>query len=378
MAVVSVNLLFTGRGGKETFERQRTYKRVYEVITDNPNEAEQVVGNAVGIPQLGTPFFTDPYAVVVDVDVEQSEASDLIWLVTVSFDSKPKMPAAVDPNGTTHDPVAANTQDPLARPAQWRFSSIDTEEPLTEWRRVKADGTPVFTNPANWAATTAYALGAYVQAAGMVYRCTIAGTSGAFGPSFTLTDGSVTWVLWSSLADALADPNAAILVAVANSGSFPFDPPPMETVSKPMIQVTKAVPLITLEYLMLMKNAVNSTTWRNIPPRCAKCLTIEASNKQENGVSFVEACWHIALDPDTFDRRILDCGYGSVRTILIPTAPGFKKGFVEFTDDNGQPYTSPVPMDGSGNKLGATDPPVYLRGIPRQTKVVDFNAQLPF
>jgi hypothetical protein len=53
---------------------------------------------------------------------------------------------------------------------------------------------------------------------------------------------------------------------------------------------------------MLMKDSINATPWRNIPARCAKCLTIEASNKYENGIAFVEATWHIALDPDTFDK----------------------------------------------------------------------------
>ncbi len=47
-----------------------------------------------------------------------------------------------------------------------------------------------------WAATTAYAVGDYVSKLGNVYICTVAGTSGATGPSGTgsaITDGTVTW-----------------------------------------------------------------------------------------------------------------------------------------------------------------------------------------
>jgi hypothetical protein len=48
----------------------------------------------------------------------------------------------------------------------------------------------------SWAATTAYALDAIVAANGLLYKCTVAGTSGSTAPSHTsgtATDGTVTW-----------------------------------------------------------------------------------------------------------------------------------------------------------------------------------------
>jgi hypothetical protein len=49
-----------------------------------------------------------------------------------------------------------------------------------------------------WAASTAYAVGAYVQANGNVYRATVAGSSattgsGPSGTGASITDGTVTW-----------------------------------------------------------------------------------------------------------------------------------------------------------------------------------------
>lgn len=383
MSVTDINLLFTGRGGKDDFEKHRTYKRVYEVITDNPRDDEQVVGAAIvtfGIG-LGASFSDDPLAVVVSVEAEQSDASDQIWLATIEYDSKPKLPSAVDPNGDTKTPADQHIDNPLLKPAEWRYASIDTEEPLTEWRVVDAAGNITQNAPSAWAGTTAYKLGQYVSNGGDVFRCVGAGTSGGgAGPlgQNPGVDGTVTWVYWSSLADFTNNPNAAPLVAVQNSGLYPFDPPAMEMVSKPMVQVTKNVALVTLQYLMTMKNAVNVIAWRGIPARCAKCLTIEADSHFENGFAFFRVTWHLGLDPETWDKRILDCGWGRKVTKSLPTPPGgTATAFFEFTDDEGNPYSSPVPMDGTGGKLVPGNPPVYLRGVSRQTNLIDFNVQIP-
>jgi hypothetical protein len=385
MGVTSIKLLFTSRGGKDDFEKHRTYKRVYEVLTDDPTDDENVIGPAMVAAGygLGTSFDRDLLARLVGMEPEQDDESPTRWLVTLDYDTKPKLPSSVDPStGSTSDPTSTNIDDPLAMPAQWRFASVDTEEPLTEWRPVNPDGTILFTNPDNWAPTTAYKLGRYVQNGGNVYRCVVAGTSaGAGGPlgQNPGADGTVTWAFWDSLTNVLADPNAALLVAVANSGGYPFDPPQMETVSKPMIQVTKNVAVLTLAYLMGIKNAVNVVPWKGIPARCAKVMTVEAESKFEKNLAFMTGTWHIGLDPETWDKRILDSGWGAKKTIPNPTPPGgTTTGFVEFTDETGQPYGAPVPMNGVGGKLTPGDPPVYLRGVSRQTKLVDLNALLPF
>lgn len=74
-----------------------------------------------------------------------------------------------------------------------------------------------------WVGTTAYAVGAIVrastlQASGLVFRCTIAGTSGSTQPVWptdigsTVADGTVTWAAISSVYEELAElaPNAII------------------------------------------------------------------------------------------------------------------------------------------------------------------------
>lgn len=388
MAVLSVKLLWTGKNGKDTFDKHRTYRQTFEVITNDAADNEQTVGNATGIPTLGSSYVTDPNAIVVGIDCNLSDESPLIWHVTVDYDSKPDLKSSVDPNGNKFDPSSVQ-QNPLDRLAEWSITSQDSTEVVTEWRVVTDSGAVVFTNPDAWAGQTKYTRGEFVQNGGNVYRAATTGASGfsgsgsaPTGTGFNIVDGGVTWNFWGTVAQTVADPQYAIPDSCTNSGNVPFDPPPMVEVSKPVIVVTKNMPVVSLEYVMAMKNAVNATTWRTCPPRTAKCLTVEANSKYENGVSYVEVKWHIALDPETWDARVLDCGWGAFEQ--FQTVDGeLEFAFVEFKDVNGESYTAAVPMDGLGKKLAPDESPVFLRGVPRQQRIVDFNLpvlgiQLPF
>ena len=443
MAVLSCSFLFTGRGGQDTLDKHRTYKSRYEVITDDPDDGVQIVGNAPGLPTLGSSYPTDLVAVVVGLEPEQSDDSPYLWYVTVSYDSRPEMSQSVDPDGGTIAPgdPTAFPENPLLRPAQWRISGQDSLEVVTDWRPVDANGkivvpvvnawavnsvyTPgeivssggnvyVMTGPgtcvsagsgsgptgggldiadapAAWVAFTGVSLGAYRLKDAKVYKCTLAGTTGATGPSGNdaagILDGSAEWgwvgaaAAWGyfkTLADYLGKPEDRLYEGVTSSGGFPFDPPVMTEVSKPVLQVTKNVPVITLEYLVTMYNAVNAIPWRGLPARCAKCTNLETSNKYENGVAYVEVTWTIALNKDTWDKRVLDAAYGRFWYAEDPlTGSVFLRGET-FKDDSGQAFTQPQLLDGDGGLLPASKPPVFLRGVPRQTNIVDFNTLLPF
>ncbi|VTS03521.1 unnamed protein product [Gemmata massiliana] len=444
MAVLSCELLFTGRGGQDTLDKHRTYTSRYEVITDDPHDGVQVVGNAPGLPGLGASYPTDAVAVVVSLEPEQSDDSPYLWYVTVSYDSRPEMAQSVNPvDGSTLTPgdPASFPENPLLRPAQWRITGQDSNEVVNEWRPVDANGeilTPavapwaantVYTpgeiasnggnvyvmtgagvcvsagsgggpagtgigiadTPTAWAAFSAVALGAYRLKDAKVYKCTKAGTCGANGPSGNNTTGildgsaewgwvgaAAAWGYYKGLADYLGRPEDRAYEGVASSGGFPFDPPVMTEVSKPVLQVTVPLPSISLEYLVTMYNAVNAITWRGIPPRCAEVISLETANKYENGVAFVEATYTIALNKDTWDKRILDAAYGRFWYAEDPfTGSVFLKG-EPFKDESGQAFTQPQLLDGHGALLPGGKPPVFLRGVPRQTNIVDFNTLLPF
>ena len=387
MAVLEVNLLFTGRGAKEGLDHHRTYTRHYEVITNNQADDEQTVGNAIGIPRLGTTFAPDIYAVASNVDVQQSDDSPYIWRVTVEYDShtatgeRDKPDNKVDLDGKTID--KAHQDNPLNEPAVWTLTFQDSEEPAVEWVEVDNAGNLVIPLPPAWAGATTYKTGTYVTNGANVYVCTLGGVSaGAGGPGGVgsgIADGAAVWGFYAPFAQTQNDPNFAIRAAVTTSANLPFDPPAHTEVSRIVLSVTKNMPIATLEYLLALKNAVNRFTWRGVPTRCAKIKSVtHDGGKEKSGTQYVTTKWEIGLDGDTWDLRLLDAGYGYLQTRTDPATNLPVTKYTRYTDINGQPLEHPVPLNGRGAPLDPNDAPVFRRGVPRQTRIIDFNTVLPF
>ncbi len=401
MAVTRVRKLFPNRGGKQDWSTRIVYTFVFQVVTDDPNDDEDVVFNGVDpfnpsekIPHFGDPHPGNVFAVVTEVDIQQSDESFYIWLVNVTYDTNPDTPGGQQP--TTAGNLSGNGEitnkpgdfkvNPLLRPPQWQLSFIDKTEPIESWTRTKPNGQYDFYEPPQWQPNTDYKIGKYVSNNLLVYVCVKAGKSifaggGPIGEGDAqgeLDDGTVVWSYYSTLLQATTVPFWTIREGCMHSGGLPFDPPAMTDVSVPKIVVTQNIPVIDLPFFMNMKNAVNVSLWRGcIPPRCAKILNITCNSETENNFSYVKAVWEVGLDPDTWDVRILDAGYGShgmkeTANKLFPAMgqPKIveKSVFMRFTDGDGHPVGSPVPLDGNGKRLEPGDDPVYLRGIPRQQR----------
>lgn len=211
MAVIEVAKLFEGRGGQDTFEKHRTYTRVYEVHTDDIEDDEAIVaeGNidGVAVPRLGEEFESDTDAVVVTVDAQQSSESPFIWLVTIEYDSDPPEPTHDKPDNRTDfegDETGGNTIEktdrpasPLDEPATWTMSLEDREVPATEGILVSADGNLPQPVVANWAANTEYTSGVIRANGANVYVQTVnQAVSGAIGPTGTgaaIADSPAAW-----------------------------------------------------------------------------------------------------------------------------------------------------------------------------------------
>ncbi len=446
MAATEVSILFTDRGGTDTLDNHRTYSRMYEVITDDPADDEQIVGNAdvggVAVPLPGDPLDSDPEAVCTELEFRQSDDSDTIWYVTVTYDSDPhtaerdRPDNKVDLDGNAI-PKGERQANPLNEPATWSLTFRDKEEPADTGIAVGYDGNLVTISPALWAAGTTYApetlvvngTNVYVSIAAngvsgatgptgtgtnitdapaawvattgyvagnvrkngaSVYECTSAGTSagsgGPVGQGEAIIDGTAIWkyrgvpAAWNYLAPASSianNPRFAPLVAIANTAGLPFDPPPMVATSYVVLAVTKNMPFTSVEYLLALKNAVNWFPWRGVPNRCAKVLNVSSDGgKEQNGIQYTTGKWEIELSPDTHDLRVLDAGTGAFVN-ADNGAGGTVRIFEPFTSGRGAEL-GVFPMNGAGGMLAPEQKPVYLRFVPRQTRLLDFNQWLPF
>lgn len=388
MAVTEVNLLFTGRGSGDTLANRRTYTRVYEILTDDPEDDEQVVSNGAGVPLPGDALDTDPGAVVVSIDFQQSDDDPTIWYATFEYDSEPTDPnrdrpderVDFDGNEISKGERQAN---PLDEPAQWSLTNETTQEPAIEALVVDAAGNLVIPNPAAWLGAVVYPVGKYVTNGGNVYLCVSAGTSaGAGGPLAVangIVDGTVVWNFYGTLAAVLNDPNSAIRGAILNSAAMPFDPPAMTDVSRIILTVTKNMNIGGFDYLLALKNAVNAFPWRGIPPRCARIRDVtHDGGKQLNGIFYVTTKWEIILDADTHDLRLLDQGFHEKIGYVNVVTSAAEDGHQRIKDASDEAANQPFLLDGQGRKLRPNQPPVYLRFVPRQQRIIDFNTVLPF
>lgn len=396
MAIVSVRPLFEGRSSGEDWKFRRTGTRVIEVISDDVEETEATLLSAVDpvdaskkVPAYGNAHPGLPTAVCISKELDSSDETPYIHYVNCGYDSEPQNSAGLDiapgNEGNQEGEGPGNrVENPLNRPASWKIGSIDRQEVVREWLVVDKAGTIQFYSPAAWVTALVYKEGAYVSRNGNVYVALTEGTS-AGGPAGTgiTIDGTITWFFVGTVLQVTTDPAFAIFRAVLNTGKVPFNPPNMTDVSIPTVIVTKNIPAIDLLYVAKIKNAVNVLPWKGLGARCAKVCKFDAGNKEENGFKFIEASWEIGIDPDTWDIRPMDQGFGFIEQTQVPnpTPPPddiVKKRFVAFRDGSGEAVSEAVPMDGAGNMLDPTDDPVFLRGIPRQMRLLPFADFIPW
>lgn len=313
MALVSINRLWTSRGGTDTFTRQRTYREVWEAITDGADDDEEVVAGAgaaaMGLPRLGQPHPRYPFAVCTEISAEQSEETPFRWLVSLKYDSNPSLPNSTDPDGGGQSPGDI-PDNPLLRPAQWKITGQKTTEPGTQWRAVDAGGNL-----------------------------------------------------------------AANLTPIRNSAKLPFDPSLQIEVSRPVVRVTRNVPFVSLEYLIRLQDAVNDRVWRTLPKWTARVDSYDTSNKFENGVKFVELSVDIALKAETWLAKILDAGlYELSKRPTVEAGP--KDKYTRIRDPFNHEATEPQPLDGNGKRLAPGADFVFLRGLPSNYHLENFTALL--
>ncbi len=245
MAVTYVELLWSGRRGRDGIDRKRDYVQVFEVRTDDPYDDPTVAGGTILLPRNGDPYPTDPAAFMVDISPDQMEEDPTLWRVTCRYSTDiPRRQAreafTINP-ATGASQVTASGADRTAR----------EENPLDR--------------PAVWSTT-------YEQSNRVV----------------------------------TVDKD---LVPVVNSANRPFDPPVEDEESYLVLTVTKNYADLDLSEWHPYQNSVNSDDWASFAVRTLWLFNISFQSLSENNVNYWQATFNFKYKETTWDKKVLDAGY---------------------------------------------------------------------
>lgn len=326
MAVVLCKELFPGRRGSDGIERKLKHTRVFEVLTDDPNDDDYIAGagDGVTIPRNGDIHPNNPFAVMISITADQDEESPLRWIVVCEYDtelpvSQAREAGSMDATGGSQPGGQGATQsspgnplarddDPTTRPTKWSTATEKTQEVAV--RSVSAKTPDIY-------------------------------------------DGGITWN-WGQ--------------AIVNSAGYKFDPPAMKDCGYTAITAVKNYPIghtiLSLDTQEAYRDHVNGDVWYGREVGTCRLASINVDYDVENGIPFGRVTFIILYKPfkresgDIIDGgwnlRLLDCGYYEFDLVEA----------VEFVLDNppgsGIPPNEPQMLDGSGFRKAAGDPPVYL------------------
>ncbi len=91
MSIVAVNELFEGREAQENEKGQRFYTRVFQVVTDDPNDGPLTAARATGVPRRGALYSAgnevDLAARVRRITPSQNPESPRLWEIRIEYDT---------------------------------------------------------------------------------------------------------------------------------------------------------------------------------------------------------------------------------------------------------------------------------------------------
>ncbi len=301
MAVVHVEELWPGRGGKDGIEKKFTHTRIFEVKTDDPADDEMTAGAAEGLPRNGDAHPNNDRAAMIDIDCQNSDDDPTLWLVVCTYSTEipgnqARETAGYDPTSGASIPTGGGGEgtDPYQR----------AENPLDRPATYRVD----------WESTTEIC------------------TEGTFG------------------------------AAIKNSAGDPFDPPPQVEVSYPVITIEKNYPIgdpiLNLDVQDEYQDAVNLDAWHGIDAGKCRFVGLNVIYGFENGVRFGRVTFRIKIRKKGWLLRLVDCGFREFVPGSLTPPPADKMEPIR--DEHGVEVAQPVPLDGAGRKLTPGAALVYL------------------
>lgn len=295
---MSVKLLWEGRKGRDGIDRAMRHVRVYEVLSDDQYDDEDVVAGAearaLGLPGNGYPLKEGSAAIVTDIEAENDTQTPFRWLVTCTYETQ--WPRELAAESLTLDPDTGE--------------SILTPTAPGELGPPEAQRDP---NPVNWPV------------------------------KFRVTHEV-------SLEPATHD-NAGN--PILNSAGDPYDPPLMVERSRPVLEGTKYYAFVNLDWLEQFHDSVNLYGWRGRGPRKCK-LELEWESDTVNNFAVWRVNYRVKIKREQWDGGPFDQGQG---WDLRPLDQGYRERdaitgertkILPPRDDLGGLIPGPYPLNGAG------------------------------
>jgi hypothetical protein len=324
MAVVgTASELSTGRQGGDNEEGVNTRTRTFAVYTSVASDDSKIVLNAPGLPVIGEQYVTatssDLASRVIERNAVQDEKSRKFWRVTV---------------------VYSNEYDQEA--TQATASSLDEPPDIQHESETYDEVLPGMPSPisANAAAPPPTAPAEELT-----------GPRPGNGQQYSNWSGGR---------------------GIVNSAGWPYNPPPTQPATRPIIIFTRN----ELDYTLLKKvryeNSVNSQPWNGLQPRQAWCRSITAQQyiwrSSQSGLPdqyYYRVTYTFALKWESWDLQLLDYGWyylkwadGDFGGINGGETPTIKT----FSTNDGDPIFGLLDNSDTnkpGRKLAAGQPPQW-------------------
>jgi hypothetical protein len=142
---------------------------------------------------------------------------------------------------------------------------------------------------------------------------------------------------------------------IVNSAGDPFSDPVTVDDSRSLITIQRNELVSSFDFTLseTYRDTVNNAVWNGFDTKTVKCATIDTSDPtydSNNQVYYLEVVYLFEINRDTWVKKILDQGFSELDGSGNPKA----------ITNAGQPVSDPVPLDGSGHRLGSGGTPVYL------------------
>jgi len=132
-----------------------------------------------------------------------------------------------------------------------------------------------------------------------------------------------------------------------NSSDEPFDPPLTKDVDDLVLRIVMNEPWFDPLLASEFKNALNEDWFYSFAPGCAQVKSIEATKNRAAGMEYYTVTYEIHFRWDGWQKRVLDQGYRTIASAV----EGEATTYTTIKDEDGNPLSYPVKLDGKGLRL---------------------------